>query len=101
MPHRIAARLRGAAHTQIARADLARSLGTLVDTLAQARALAAGGSHGTDLAMLIARARHELDVADEKLLVLDRRRQRSYFRSAARIRFRIARLERSLAASSP
>lgn len=101
MPHRIrrAARLRHA-QTKFAHADLALSLGALVDALTQAHALAAGGGHSADLVELLARARHELDLADEKLLALDRYRQRSFFRRAGRIRARIAGLQKSVAPRS-
>ena len=72
-----------------ARADLARTLGSLIDTLARARALAVDGSTDDDLVALIGEAKRKLDLADEKLLMLDRRRQRSLFRRADRIRLRI------------
>jgi hypothetical protein len=94
---RTARQRRAALDTQFARLELARSLGALVDTLAQAHALAAGGTHGSELADLLARARGELDLADEKLLALDRNRQRSLFRRAGRIRSRISLLQQSLA----
>lgn len=80
------------------REELARSIEALVDTLACARALAEERALRTELAELIGRARRELDVADEKLLMLDRRRQRSMFRRAERIRDRLENLHRSVAA---
>lgn len=88
---------RGLAASEAAARDLADSLGALVDALARAHALAAGGAYGPELASLLARARQELDTADEKLLALDRHRQRSLFRRAGRIRSGIADLERSVA----
>ena len=74
---------------KLAREDLARSIGALVSTLSYARSLAEGGASGDELSALLARARRELDAADEKLLVLDRHRQRSLFRRAERIRSRL------------
>jgi hypothetical protein len=81
-----------------ARADLEKSIGALVATLAEARTLALRGMRGAELERLLARARRELDLADEKLLVLDRYRQRSAFRQAGRIRDRIEQLQGVLAA---
>lgn len=78
------------------RDDLARAVAALVGTLTAARDLAAGGAIGAELTDLLDRARRELDVADEKLLVLDRHRERSMFRRAARIRDRIDRLQHSV-----
>ena len=75
--------------SQAARADLEKSIGALVVTLTEARALAQGGSQDSDLAALLARAKRELDLADERLLMLDRRHQRSVFRRAERIRDRL------------
>ena len=80
-----------------ARAELARSIGALVDTLTEARALAADGTIGADLARLLDRARRDLDAADEKLLMLDRHRQRSIFRRAERIRDRLDSLHHCVA----
>lgn len=79
----------GAIGAPAERAELARSIAALVETLAEARALAANAAIGADLARLVDRARRELDVADEKLLMLDQRRQRSIFRRAGRIRERL------------
>lgn len=76
---------------------LARSVQRLVATLAQAREQAADGGGDAALAALVARARQELDVADEYLLTLDRRRQRSAFRQAERIRERLDALESLIA----
>jgi len=78
------------------RDDLARAVAELVGTLTAARDLAAGGAIGAELTDLLDRARRELDVADEKLLVLDRLRERSMFRRATRIRERIDRLQHSV-----
>ena len=55
--------------------------------------MASGGAFGPDLARLVNRARQELDAADEKLLILDRYRQRSLFRRAERIRDRLDTLQ--------
>jgi hypothetical protein len=85
---------RNAIASPVARADLARSLSALVETLGEARALAVDGTIGPDLARLLDRARRELDATDEKLLILDRRRQRSVFRRAERIRDRLDALHR-------
>jgi len=79
-----------------ARADLERALGSLVDTLMRARAMAVEGSTEDELAALLAEAKRKLDLADEKLLMLDRHRQRSLFRRADRIRLRIYGLHRSI-----
>jgi hypothetical protein len=87
---------RRASHPPSASAELSRSIGALVETLAEARALAADGTIGPDLARLLDRARRELDFADEKLLMLDRYRQRSLFRRAERIRDRLDSLHHSV-----
>lgn len=79
-----------------ARADLAHTLGSLVNTLSRARMLALEGSSRDDLTDLLGEAKRKLDLADEKLLMLDRRRQRSLFRRADRIRLRIYDLHRSV-----
>jgi hypothetical protein len=83
-------------HSAAARAEVARSIGALVETLAEARARAVAGTEPGELASLLSRARRELDHADEKLLIFDRRRQRSVFRQAERIRLRIEVLEDSV-----
>lgn len=76
-----------------ARQDLAQAVAGLVATLARAHALAGDASDDSGLAALLVRARAELDVADEKLLALDRHRERSAFRQAGRIRARLDALE--------
>ena len=83
-----------------ARADLEKSIGALVVTLTEARGLALRGSRGGELAPLLARAKRELDLADEKLLMLDRRHQRSVFRRAERIRDRLDLLQGFLSAQA-
>jgi hypothetical protein len=85
-------------YRHVPREDLARSIGALVKTLSTARALAMDGTYGPELATLLARARRELDLADEKLLLLDRRRQRSLFRRAERIRERLDHLHHAVSA---
>ena len=87
---------RGIHNSAAARAEAARSIGALVETLTEAHALALAGTGGRELAPLLARARRELDAADEKLLMFDRRRQRSVFRQAERIRYRLEFLEVSV-----
>lgn len=79
-----------------ARAELARTLASLVDSLARARTMAVEGSSREALAQVLGEAKRKLDLADEKLLVLDRHRRRSLFRRAERIRRRIYRLHRSV-----
>lgn len=79
---------------------LARSVQRLVATLAQAREQASEGGRDAALAALVAQARQELDLADECLLALDRRRQRSAFRQAERIRQRLDALESIIAAQA-
>ena len=83
-----------------ARADLEKSIGALVVTLTEARALAQRGSQGSELASLLARAKRELDLADEKLLMLDRHDRRSVFRRAERIRDRLDLLQGSVSAQT-
>lgn len=75
--------------TRAARAEYASAMAALVDTLSAARDLASAGDHGK-LRALLHRAGRELDAADEKLLMLDRRRHRSIFVRSGRLRFRIA-----------
>lgn len=82
------------------RSELARSVERLVRTLALARDSAARGVSDHSLASIVARARRELDLADEHLLVLDRHRQRSAFRQAERIRVRLDTLEAVIASRS-
>jgi hypothetical protein len=79
-----------------ARAELSRTIASLVDSLARARTMAVEGSSREDLAQVLREATRKLDLADEKLLMLDRRRQRSLFRRADRIRLRIDGLHRSI-----
>ena len=79
-----------------ARADLARTLGSLVDTLSRAREMASEGSSRDDLKEVLGEAKRKLDLADEKLLMLDANRQRSLFRHADRIRLRIYDLHRTV-----
>ena len=88
--------VRGIRHSAAGRAEVARSIAALVETLTEARARALAGTGGAELAPLLARARRELDAADEKLLMFDRRRQRSVFRQAERIRYRLEFLEVSV-----
>jgi hypothetical protein len=83
-----------------ARAELSRTLGSLVDSLARARTMALEGSSREELAAVLGEARRKLDLADEKLLMLDRHRQRSLFRRADRIRLRIDGLHRSVSRSA-
>ena len=79
-----------------ARADLERTLGSLVDTLSRARSMAVEGSPRHDLKEVLSEAKRKLDLADEKLLMLDAYRQRSLFRHADRIRLRIYDLHRTV-----
>ena len=75
---------RSAIGTRAARREFAHAVSALVATLGEAAA-----SDPTDesrLRALVLRAKRELDLADEKLLMLDRRRQRSMFRRAERLR---------------
>lgn len=88
------------AETPHVRAEVASTLASLVDSLARARTMAAEGSSRQDLADVLGDARRKLDLADEKLLALDRHRQRSFFRRAGRIRLRIDDLHRSISRDS-
>jgi hypothetical protein len=72
-----------------ARKELAQAMNALVETLACARALAMDGVTGPELATLLERAGRELEIVDEKLLILDRYRQRSLFKHAERLRGRL------------
>jgi hypothetical protein len=83
--------------TSAARAEFARAVSTLVGTLAEARAASNDPTDEGLLRGLLRRARRELDLADEKLLMLDRRRQRSIFLRADRLRERLDRLHYRLA----
>ena len=79
-----------------ARADLARTLGSVVDSLSRARTMVIEGSSRDDLKAVLGEVKRKLDLADEKLLMLDPHRQRSLFRSADRIRLRIYGLHRAI-----
>jgi hypothetical protein len=83
--------------SRAARAEYAQALSALVTTLTEARAAAADAGDELRLRSLVARARRDLDLADEKLLMLDRRRQRSIFRRAERLRDRLDHLHFRLA----
>ena len=72
--------------TPAARAEFARAVSALVATLSSAHARASAGDDARRLQELLGRAREQLDAADEKLLMLDRRRERSIFRRAERLR---------------
>jgi len=69
------------------------ALAQLVATLSLAREQAAERAGRADLGALLQQARAQLDLADEELLVLDRNRERSTFRQAARIRLRLEAIE--------
>ena len=75
--------------TRAARAEYADAMSALVGTLSAARDLASSGDHAA-LRALLHRAGRELDAADEKLLMLDRRRHRSIFMASERLRSRLA-----------
>lgn len=75
--------------TRAARDEYASAMSALVDTLSQACNLASHGDHA-GLRTLLNRAGRELDAADEKLLMLDRRRHRSIFIASERLRSRLA-----------
>lgn len=81
--------------------ELTVPLHSLVATLAAARELAVRVGRGEDdarpLLGLVAQARATLDLADERLLALDRYRRRSAFRQAQRIRTSLDRLEEIVA----
>ena len=81
----------------MARAEFAHAAAALVATLREARAIAADPADEARLRGLVDRARRELNLADEKLLMLDRRRQRSIFRHAERLRERLDHLHYRLA----
>jgi len=83
--------------TRAARGEFAQALSALVTTLAEARAAADDVADELRLRGLMARAKRELDLADEKLLMLDRRRQRSIFRRAERLRERLDHLHYRMA----
>ncbi|MFO1302595.1 MAG: hypothetical protein U1F54_02630 [Burkholderiales bacterium] len=77
--------------TPAARTEFANAMAAVVDTLATARELVASGDRAA-LRALLHRADRELDAADEKLLMLDRRRHRSIFLRSERLRSRLAHL---------
>lgn len=77
--------------TRAARTEYADAMAALVGTLAAARDLVSAGDHA-GLREILRRAGHELDTADEKLLMLDRRRHRSIFLGSLRLRCRLAEL---------
>jgi hypothetical protein len=66
--------------------DFAYAVSALVATLAEARSASSDPTDEARLRALVQRARRQLNLADEKLLMLDRRRQRSIFRRAERLR---------------
>lgn len=82
--------------TRAARAQFADAVSALVGTLTAAHALAAEQGDDDRLRVLIQRAREELDTADEKLLMLDRNRERSVFLRSERLRARLGRLHHRL-----
>jgi hypothetical protein len=83
--------------TSKARVEFAHAVSALVETLREARATAADPSDESRVRGLIDRARRELNLVDEKLLMLDRRRQRSMFLHSERLRERLNRLHLDLA----
>ena len=83
--------------TPKARAEFAQAVSALVATLAEARTLPGGLDDEPRVRALMQRARRELDLAEEKLLMLDRRRQRSIFRRADQLRQRLDDLHYRLA----
>jgi len=83
--------------TSKARGDFAHAVSALVATLTEARDASTDPTDEQRLRSLVQRARRELNLADEKLLMLDRRRQRSIFRRAERLRERLDHLHYRLA----
>jgi len=83
--------------TSVARAEFAHAVAALVATLSEARAVAADPADENRLRSLVQRATRELNLADEKLLMLDRRQHRSIFRRAERLRDRLDDLHLRLA----
>jgi hypothetical protein len=83
--------------TRNACGEFSRALSALVSTLAEARAASSRPDDEVRLRGLVQRARRELDLADEKLLMLDRRRQRSIFRRAEQLRTHLDNLHYRLA----
>jgi hypothetical protein len=83
--------------TSAARVEFAQAVSALVETLREARTVAADPSDEARVRGLIDRARRELNLVDEKLLMLDRRRQRSMFLHSERLRERLDHLHLDLA----
>ena len=83
--------------TRTARGEFAHAVSDLVATLAEAREASGDPSDEMRLRGLVQRARRQLDLADEKLLMLDRRRQRSIFRRADQLREHLDNLHLRLA----
>jgi hypothetical protein len=83
--------------TRRARVEFAHAVSALVETLREARATAADPADESRVRGLIDRARRELNLVDEKLLMLDRRRQRSMFLHSERLRERLNQLHLDLA----
>jgi hypothetical protein len=83
--------------TSRAHADFALAISELVGTLEEARSASSDPSDEVRLRGLLQRARRQLNLADEKLLMLDRRRERSIFRRAERLREHLDRLHLRLA----
>ena len=83
--------------TSRARGEFAHALSLLVATLAEARAASGDPTDEARLRGLVQRAKRELNVVDEKLLMLDRRRHRSIFRRADRLREHLDQLHYRLA----
>ena len=77
--------------TSVARVEFAQAVSALVETLA------ADPSDEARVRGLHDRARRELNLVDEKLLMLDRRRQRSMFLHSERLRERLDHLHLDLA----
>jgi hypothetical protein len=83
--------------TSRAHGDFARAVSALVATLAEARSASSDPADEARLRSLVQRARLQLNLADEKLLMLDRRRERSIFRRAERLRAHLEDLHLRLA----
>jgi hypothetical protein len=80
-----------------ARVEFGQAVSTLVAALREARTVATDPSDEARVRGLIARVRRELNLVDEKLLMLDRRRQRSMFLHSERLRRQLDDLELRLA----
>jgi len=83
--------------TRAAHGEYANAVSALVATLAEARAASADPADELRLRSLVQRARRQLNLADEKLLMLDRRCERSIFRRAERLRVHLDDLHLRLA----